>query len=92
MENSIKQKLFQQKPQHPPDIYFIRRNPQLLEKYLDEQEMEALIKDAPPKFKYNYHLFKLDPIEKEIMKELKTKKRNFLNPVDPYFTKYREHY
>jgi hypothetical protein len=54
--------------------------------------MEALIKDAPPKFKYNYHLFKLDPIEKEIMKELKTKKRNFLNPVDPFFTKYRDHF
>jgi hypothetical protein len=54
--------------------------------------MEALIKDAPPKFKYNYHLFKLDPIEKEIMKDLKTKKRNFLNPVDPFFTKYRDHY
>jgi hypothetical protein len=55
------------KPEHPPDIYFIRRNPQLLDKYLDQEEMDALIKEAPPKFKLNYNLFKLDPIEKEIM-------------------------
>jgi hypothetical protein len=54
--------------------------------------MESLIKEANPKYKNNYKLFKLDPIETEIMKEMKTKKRNFLNPNDPYFTKYREPY
>lgn len=54
--------------------------------------MEALIKEAQPKFKNNYQLFKLDPIEKDIMKQMKTKKRNFLNPNDPFFTKYRDHY
>jgi|APCry1669190731_1035312.scaffolds.fasta_scaffold26679_1 hypothetical protein len=54
--------------------------------------MDELIKEASPKFKFNYNLFKLDPIEKEIIKTLKNQKRNFLNPNDPYYTNYREHY
>ena len=49
------------KPEHPPDIYFIRRKPELLDKYLDQQEMEMLVREAPPKFKLNYNLFRLDP-------------------------------
>ena len=39
------------KPEHPPDIYFIRRKPELLEKYLDKTEMETLVNDAPEKYK-----------------------------------------
>ena len=39
------------KPQHPPDIYFIRRNVNLLEKYLDDHEMEDVVNNAPPKSK-----------------------------------------
>ena len=46
--------------------------------------MDALIKEAPPKFKLNYNLFKLDPIEKEIMRAIKNQKRNFTNPDDPF--------
>ena len=68
MNQDVQQRLNLGKPQHPPDIYFIRRNPQLLEKYLNPKEMEALINEASPKFKFNYNLFKLDPLEKEIMK------------------------
>ena len=77
--------LNQRKPEHPPDIYFIRRNPDLLDKYLDEKEMELLVKDAPAKFKLNYNLFRLDPQEKIIMRTMQNKKRNLYNPEDPFF-------
>ena len=46
--------------------------------------MNNLIREAPPKFKLNYNLFKLDPIEKEMMRALKNQKRNFTNPQDPF--------
>ena len=49
------------KPQHPPDIYFIRRQPDLLDKYLDQEEMQDLVNVAPNKSKLNYNLFSLDP-------------------------------
>ena len=55
-----------------------------MDKYLDQEEMDSLIKEAPPKFKLNYNLFKLDPIEKEIMREYRNQKRNFTNPDDPF--------
>ena len=58
------------KPEHPPDIYFIRRKPELLDKYLDESEMNDLVKEAPQKFKLNYNLFRLDPQEKKIMRDM----------------------
>ena len=47
--------------------------------------MDSLVKEAPNKFKLNYNLFKLDAQEKEIMREMQNKKRNFFNPKDPYF-------
>ena len=54
------------KPEHPPDIYFIRRKPHMLDKYLDKQEMHSIINDAPNKYRLNYELFQLDPQEKII--------------------------
>lgn len=77
--------LNKKKPEHPPDIYFIRRKPELLDKYLDQEEMHDLVREAPPKFKLNYNLFSLDPEEKQIMTEMQNKKRNFYNPIDPFF-------
>lgn len=73
------------KPEHPPDIYFIRRQPEMMDKYLDQEEMEELIKEAPPKFKLNYNLFRLDPQEKEILRMVQNKKRNLFNKDDPFF-------
>ena len=73
------------RPEHPPDIYFIRRKPELLDKYLDDEEMQDLVREAPPKFKLNYNLFRLDPEEKQIMRDMQNKKRNFYNPKDPFF-------
>ena len=80
------------KPEHPPDIYFIRRNPEMLDKYLDEDEMESLIKDAAPKFRGNYSLFSLDPDERDIIRKIKNHKRNLLNPEDPFFLRCRQHF
>ena len=34
------------KPEHPPDIYYIRRNPKLLDKYLNKNEMDSLMKEV----------------------------------------------
>jgi hypothetical protein len=73
------------KPEHPPDIYFIRRKPELLDKYLDHTEMNQIIKEAQPKFKLNYNLFALSPEEKTIQNELRNRKRNFFNPDDVYY-------
>lgn len=47
--------------------------------------MDSLVKEAPNKFKLNYNLFRLDPQEKDIMRSMQNKKRNFYNPGDPYF-------
>ena len=90
-EKSIKEiidTLNYHKPQHPPDIYFIRRNPKFLKKYLDPIEMDGIIKDA--KNKKNYEMFKLDPKEVSIIETLHIKKRKELNPNDPFFFKYRK--
>ena len=41
--------LNQTKPEHPPDIYYIRRNDKLLEKYLDKDEFKTLMSEVDPK-------------------------------------------
>ena len=45
--------------QHPPDTFFIRRNSQMLERYLDENEYDCLKVKASEEFKPNYDHFKL---------------------------------
>ena len=81
-------KLNYRKPQHPPDIYFIRRNADFLSKYTDPREMMKLKKEAQPKFRVNYDLFSLDPDEKDIILDIKYRKRSLVNPNDPFFTKH----
>lgn len=61
----------------------------MLDKYLDPVEMDGLVREAAPRLKVNYNLFGLDPLEKEIMKTIQSRKRNFLNPEDPFFTRCR---
>lgn len=73
------------KPQHPPDIYFIRRNANFLERYIDKRAMESLKKEAAPRYQINYDLFSLDPDEKQIIHDMKHRNRNFMNPDDPYY-------
>lgn len=80
-----KQLLNQKKPQHPPDIYFIRRNHKLLDKYLDPEEMKDLVKNVDHSHKLNYNLFKLNNEERDEMKASLHRRRNFYNPGDPYY-------
>ena len=41
--------------------------------------------EAPSKYRRNYQLFNLHPAEGQILSEIKNKRRNFVNPRDPYF-------
>ena len=59
-----------QKPQHPPNIYFIRRKPQLMNKYLDPKEMDQIVQEVPDDLKHNYQLFKITAEEKKIQDEV----------------------
>lgn len=52
-------------PDHPPEVYFIRRNDHMIDKYLDPEEMSSLIERAEPRIKDNYILFKLDQKDKD---------------------------
>ena len=47
-------------PQHPPDIYYIRRTPDLLNRFLhDDEEMNKVVENVPENLKHNYEIFKL---------------------------------
>lgn len=64
------QLLNHRKPEHPPDIYFIRRNPKLLDKYLNNNEMDTLMKEASRRQQFSYKLFGLHPAEKGIVDKI----------------------
>ena len=72
------------KPQHPPDIYFIRRNPLLLSKYKDPNNFEQLRNDAPTINKHTYELFDLNEEVQPTILGSDSKKRVLMNN-DPYF-------
>lgn len=46
--------------------------------------MEAILQRAPPELKMNYYTFALDPVELEIIEELKNRKRKLTSPEDPF--------
>ena len=46
-------------PQHPPDVFYIRRRPDLVKKYLNPIEYKNLVNSALPKHKKSYEYFKL---------------------------------
>lgn len=37
------------KPEHPPDIYYIRRNEELFDRYIDQEAITALKNEATPR-------------------------------------------
>lgn len=49
------------RPEHPPDVYYIRRDPNLVKRYLNQRDFEDLINRAQPSHKYNYRFFGLSP-------------------------------
>jgi len=57
----------------------------MLRKYLDNEEMYSIISDAPTKQRMNYELFKLDPTEKEIQHDMLMMKKDYFNPIDPFY-------
>ncbi len=49
-------------PEHPPDIFYIRRDPELVKRFLDKQdEYNELINRAHPNYRQGYRLFSLTP-------------------------------
>jgi len=54
---------------------------------MNDDAMNQLVRDAEPRYRGNYKLFGLNPLEKKIVHEIKSKKRNFLNPDDPFYSK-----
>ena len=49
-------------PEHPPDIYIIRRDPYLVKRFLNRQdEYNELIQRAHPNYRAGYRLFSLTP-------------------------------
>lgn len=59
------------RPEHPPDVYYIRRDPNLVRRYLDPRDFQELINRAQPSYKYNYHLFQLSPDDVDFKDRLK---------------------
>lgn len=47
-EIRAKNLLNEKKPQYPPAVFYIRRTPHLLEKYLDKKEMDKIIAECRP--------------------------------------------
>jgi hypothetical protein len=53
--NQSKQRLNQKDPQHPPDMYFIKRNRHLLQKCLNgETNVDIIYKNEPETIKKSY--------------------------------------
>jgi len=49
------------KPEHPPDMYYIRRNPEMLERFLNDEHrmLRDFIQDSDDKNKRFYSIFKV---------------------------------
>jgi len=57
------------KPQFPPDVYFVRRNPRLLDRYMrNPTEFDELVKESSPAQKLTYKLFSLDEYQPPAIK------------------------
>ena len=51
--------LNEKKQQHPPAVFYVRRNRQMLEKYLDKDEQEKILAKMRPQHRMNFKLFDL---------------------------------
>lgn len=77
------------KPEHPPDMYYIRRNPEMLERFLNDEHrmLRDFIQDSDEKNKRFYSIFKVSREDQRAQIEaLKPPKRE-KSPEDPYFQK-----
>lgn len=59
------------RPEYPPDIYYIRRDPNLVKRYLNQRDFDELIERTQPPYKYSYQLFSLSPQDIEFKERMK---------------------
>ena len=69
-------------------MFFIRRTPHLLDKYLDKVELNKAIDDARPQDKFSYQFFDLQPSDKINFSLQRRRDRVRKKEEDPYFTKH----
>ena len=56
------------KPQFPPDVYYIRRNPEVLKTFLNHKEhITNLQKEQSPAQRISYQMFQLTDADKDIL-------------------------
>jgi len=75
------------KPQHPPDMYYIRRNPNMLNKFLENEDhmLQELMRDASPQNARFYKLFKVSQKDKDNYERSIMPPKREKSPDDPYF-------
>lgn len=88
------QKLNYNSPNPPPNIFYIRRDPQMLHKFLnDPASLDRAMHDSPKDHRQGFQLFKLQPVEKRIVHNLRSSnKKKLRDTTDPFFTKYTDVY
>ena len=84
--NHVLDLLNSKEPQHIPDIYFVKRSPKHLKKFLqmDNDNVTSMLQTVSPHVRLNYNLFKVSEeqarnIDKKIMS------RNFIRKDDPFY-------
>lgn len=92
LRKRVTRKLNFRQPSPPPNIYFIRRDPEYLNHYLnDPVSLEQAMTDSPKEYQLGFKLFQPQPEEEDIIRKIRhPQKRNFLHPEDPYYTKYKD--
>ena len=72
----IKEQLNHRQPSPPPNIFFIRRNEKMLNRYLkDPEQLERIMYESPQEYRNGFKYFNLDPIEKDITSKLLMNKK-----------------
>ena len=97
LRRKVSHKLNYRKPEYPPGIFYIRRTPKLLNRFLnDPKALRKAMENSPEEHRPGYNYFKLQPIESSIVSDMNSrwpkKKRNFLREDDPFYAKYTEPY
>ena len=72
--------------QHPPDIYYIKRNKDVLQTYLaDEERSRRIVERATPRYAKRFHLFgvKQSDYDHLLTKDVYVRK---MSPKDPFTT------
>ena len=78
--------LNQRKPQFPPDVYYIRRSPRLLEKFVENKRaLNRMVLEAPSGSKESYKIFQLK--ENDIQSSRYLQNSPTISEADPFWKK-----